>query len=129
MFIRNRKHTSSKPDISYPNSLINGNAVQSSFNSHSRRHVTEFSDSDSDESEDEIQKIKSKYKTADYQELSEKDSSGQETAVFVPKVNQSSLLMHDNGNDVDLLRQFAASYNAARPNRKPSYQPQESIVI
>ena len=36
-----------------------------------------------------------------------------ESSVFLPPVNHQNLLQHDTGNDIELLQQFAATYNAS----------------
>lgn len=150
------RHTGSKPEISYPNSLIQGNAVQSSFNSHARRTMPDYSDEsetedeeedESDESsEDEIEKIKNKYKQEQQQihheqyeiiheepQYVKQEKQPTETTVFVPKVNQEDLLRQDTGNDVDLLRRFESAYrnqsSKSAMHRSKESNFQESIII
>ena len=36
-----------------------------------------------------------------------------ESSVLLPPVNHQNLLQHDTGNDIELLQQFAATYNAS----------------
>ena len=120
VYFRSR-HTGRKPDISYPASVIHGNAVQSSFNSHSRRQVSESDESETDaseyDSEDEIERIKNKYKHDQLQQAvnqAEQPVYPEETAVFVPKINRADLMSQDTGNDVDLLKRFDAVFRRVR---------------
>ena len=137
----NRRRNDEKPSISYPNSLVNGTAVQMSFNSHTERAkmletIPESSDSESDfdedetDSEDEIEKIKRKYND---EPVCDEKVSRPQVEFHIPKVDQGKLLEYDNGDAVDLLRRFADSFQEQRrpgqTYRKNDATFQESIVI
>ena len=50
-----------------------------------------------------------------------------ESSVLLPPVNHKNLLQHDTGNDIELLQQFAATYNAS--NQPTQFHDSQDLTV